>query len=137
VRWFWERPEPEDPAAALLRSLGAVKVVPMLPGLYAYGLVGRDGQVFYVGQSKDLHRRIHEHVKTYGDALVSVLAVRVGSDWSMTVTEDFLIDRLQPVMNVHGMSDEADKIRARQARRSARFREIQLTRAEQKAVAGE
>jgi excinuclease UvrABC nuclease subunit len=138
VRWrLWVPRETGDAGRALLASLGAVEVVPMLPGMYAYGLVGRDGKVFYVGRTTDMHRRIYEHVKTYGDALVSVLAVRVASDWSMTVTEDFLIDRLQPPMNVHGMSDEAEKVRDRMARRRLRVQHAQLAAAEQKAVAGD
>ena len=136
--WNWgQRRFPDDPGRALLASLGAVELVPLLPGLYVYGLAGRDGKVFYVGQSRDLYRRIHEHQKTYGDALAAVLAVRVASDWSMTVTEDFLIDRLQPAMNVHGMSDETDRIRKRAARRSLQKRAMQESLAEQRAVAGD
>ena len=43
----------------------------------------------------------------------------------MTTTEDFLIDRLQPVMNVHGMSDEEQRIKERIARRSGRQKAVQ------------
>lgn len=136
MRWPRSRRETEDPGRALLVSLGATEFIP-LTGLYTYGLAGADGKVFYVGKSANVMRRIAEHQVTYGSALVSVLLLRCESDWSMTVAEDFAIDRLQPAMNTHGMSDETDRIRERIARRSLRTREVQLAMAEQKAVAGD
>jgi excinuclease UvrABC nuclease subunit len=137
VRWPWARRVPEDPGVALLRSLGAVEMFAPLSGRYVYGLVGLDGKVFYVGQSENIMTRLGAHLKTYGDNLASVLLVKVASEWSMTVTEDFLIDRVQPAMNVYGMADEADRVRARMARRQVRTRDMRAAKAEQKAVAGE
>lgn len=140
MRWPWRKaPEPESPEQELLRVLGAVHVIPPTgPGYFVYGLVGHDGVTFYTGQSGDILTRLGAHLKTYGDAIAEVWLVPVSSKWSMEVTEDFLIDRLQPRVNVHGTSNEADLIRERLARRrSERMRQQHLALAEQKAVAGE
>jgi hypothetical protein len=134
----WTRPaEPEDSGVALLKSVGAVELFAPLTGFWVYGLVGPDGKVFYIGQSANIMTRLGAHVKTFGANLTSVLLVKVSSEWSMTVTEDFLIDRVQPPVNVHGMSDESDRIRSRMARRSQRRFAVHEALVEQKAVAGE
>lgn len=110
---------------ALLAVLGVTFTIPPDGGgMWVYGLRDSDAVTFYVGKSGHILTRLGAHRKTYGDTLVSVWLVPVRSVWSMTVTEDFLIDRLQPRMNVHGMADEEDLIKERIARRAARTRAV-------------
>lgn len=124
-------PEPVDQKAALLAVLGATGQVPAPAfGFWVYGLREADGTTFYIGKSANLLTRLGAHHKTYGEALAGVWLVRCASEWQMQVTEDFLIDRFQPRMNVHGMSDEEQKIRERIMTRSARQRNMHLALSE-------
>jgi hypothetical protein len=108
---------------ALLAVLGATTVLPPDgAGFWVYGLRNAAGETFYVGQSGSLLTRLGYWRKVYLDTLVSVWLVQVNSERSMTVTEDFLIDRLQPRMNVHGMADEEKRVQARIAHRAERTR---------------
>ena len=117
--------QPASFESALLEVLGVTTVIPPDgAGRWVYGLRDGAAETFYVGKSGHILTRLGEHRKTYGDTLVSVWLVPVRSVWSMTVTEDFLIDRLQPRMNVHGMADEEELIKERIARRAARTRAV-------------
>lgn len=124
-------PEPPDQNAALLAVLGATGQVPAPAfGCWVYGLRDASGETFYIGKSENLLTRLGHWHKTYGDALASVWLVRCASEWQMQVTEDFLIDRFQPRMNVHGMSDEETRIRERIMTRSRRIRSVHAALAE-------
>lgn len=109
--------------------LSALSVTFALPpdgdGMWVYGLRNAAGETFYVGKSGNILTRLGAHRKTYRDTLVKVWLVPCASEWAMTTTEDLLIDRLQPVMNVHGMSDEAERVKARIARKSERQKAVQ------------
>lgn len=123
----WRRKNPLAPGAEseLLAVLGVTFTIPPDgAGMWVYGLRDGDPGTFYIGQSEHILTRLGAHRKTFGDTLVSVWLVPCTSVWSMTVTEDFLIDRLQPRMNVHGMANEEALIKARIARRAARTRAV-------------
>lgn len=118
-------PEPASFEDALLAVLGVTGVIPADgAGMWVYGLRDAAGETFYVGQSESVLTRLGAHRTAFGALLCSVWLVPVTSPWAMTTTEDFLIDRLQPRMNIRGMADEEAQLRARAARTSAASRAV-------------
>lgn len=140
------RARPADPVreheAALLAALGATETLPADgAGFWVYGLRDGAGETFYVGKSASIWTRLGAHRRRFGATLCSVWLVRRASEWSMVVTEDFLIDELQPRLNVHGMADEEERVRdrtlAKARRRSARTAAVHTALREHEAVSGE
>ena len=124
---MWRRkPEPPSFEEALLAVLGVDWVLPPDgAGMWVYGLRNAAGETFYVGKSEQhSHPAGRAPQDLPGHAHVGVAgAVRVGV--AMVTTEEFLITRLKPAMNVHGMSDEAARVKERIARRAARTKAVQ------------
>ena len=137
---IWRKREPEqaDPREVLLAALGAVTDIPVpATGFWCYGLRGHDGVTFYVGQSANLLTRLGHWHKVYGDALAAIWLVRCANEWDMSITEDFLIARLKPAVNVRGTSDELARIRDRVLNRNqARGRAMGLALHESRAAEG-
>ena len=139
MRWLRSRPDvPERPEAALLRVLGATDQIPAPAfGCWVYGLLGHDGETFYIGQSENLLTRLGHWHKVYGDTLAGVWLVACANEWDMSVTEDFLISRLKPRVNIRGASDELAQIRARVlSRKQQRGAAMGAARGEAYAAAG-
>lgn len=133
---------PVDREAALLAALDATETLPADgAGFWVYGLRDAAGETFYVGKSASIWTRLGAHRRKFGDTLCSVWLIRRPSEWSMVVTEDFMIDELQPRLNVHGMADEEERIRSRVVtrgkRRSARTAAVHAALAEQEAAFGD
>ena len=95
----WRRKQPADFGQAVSEKalLGVLGVTFTIPpdgaGMWVYGLRDGDPGTFYIGQSEHILTRLGAHRKTFGDTLVSVWLVPCTSVWSMTVTEDFLIEQ--------------------------------------------
>lgn len=127
MRMPWHR-KPAQPVSfeeAVLAALGVTLIIPPDgSGMWVYGLRNAAGETFYVGQSAQILTRLGAHRKVYRATLTSVWLVPCEDAWDMTVTEDFLIKRLKPVMNVHGMSDETEKIKERIARKASRQKAV-------------
>ena len=100
---------PPDP----MEFLG-MKRVEIPRGYWVYALLDATEDVFYVGQSENLASRIGRHVEAYGARLVAIRYLECRSEQHMYVTEQWLIDMLQPPMNVLGTEVEA---RMREMRR--------------------
>lgn len=117
-----------DPAPApprdLLDLLGAVPLsaigIPREGDCFVYGLGNAEGECFYVGLSESLYTRLGVWQKTYGDYLTEIRVLRCRDAADMDVTENFLIYRMQPRMNINGTENEERrrKAKARKAPRS-------------------
>ena len=101
-----EPPEPQGPLA----YLGA-KTLIIPRGPWVYALHEPNDSVFYVGQSENLASRIGRHVEGYGQRLHHASLIECTSENHMYVTEQWLIDMLQPSMNTLGTENE-ERMRA-------------------------
>ncbi len=124
---MWQKKPGKQPSfeEALLSVLGVTGILPPDgDGMWVYGLRNAAGETFYVGKSENILTRLGAHRKTYRDTLIAVWLVPCESVLAMVTTEEFLINRLKPAMNVHGMDDEAARVKERIARRSARTKAV-------------
>jgi hypothetical protein len=124
------KPVPAPPAQPedLLGLLGAVPHgeigLPREGECFVYGLDRADGTCFYIGKSESPYTRWGTWLTTYGDYLAGIRVLRCKNRDDMEVTELFLIERMQPEMNVNGTENEGRrrKVRARQAPKPGRRR---------------
>jgi hypothetical protein len=86
---------------------------------FVYGLDNADGECFYIGLSESLLTRLGMWQKHYGDYLAGIRVLRCTDAEDMDVTENFLIKRMQPRMNVNGTENEERRRRAK-ARKAPR-----------------
>ncbi len=118
------RKPPPAPPRDLLDLLGAVPFselpLPREGDCFVYGLGNAGGECFYVGLSMSLYTRLGVWQKTYGDYLTEIRVLLCRDEDDMNVTENFLICRMQPAMNVNGTENEKrrQQARARKAPRS-------------------
>jgi hypothetical protein len=73
---------------------------------FVYALDGPDGTCFYIGLSESLFSRLDHWRRTYGDYLAGIRVLRCEDADDMIRTENFLIKRMQPRMNVSGTETE-------------------------------
>jgi hypothetical protein len=102
----WRR---RNKAETLLRSLGAIDL-PDLRGYIVYVLWNSADTVIYVGQSASLVTRLERHLAKHGDKIARISVIRCESRRRMDLTEAWLIDRLQPGLNISGTWQGADII---------------------------
>jgi hypothetical protein len=114
-----------SPAAQLLAGLGA-ETFGCFPsqGFCVYCLWDDRDVLLYVGQTTNLLRRLGEHQQspTRG-AFVRVSLFRCYSERQMHLTEEWLIDRLQPPLNVWGTRDQEERANSRMERGRAAWAE--------------
>lgn len=75
-----------------------------IDGYWVYFLLDETGEVVYVGQTTRLFSRLRDHTKDDRKASIvaSIKLVRCRDERQMDVTEQFYIDRYQPILNIAG-----------------------------------
>jgi hypothetical protein len=108
------------PPRDLLDLLGAVPFgeigVPRKGECFVYGLDNETDGCFYIGLSESLYTRLGVWQKTYGNYLTGIRVLRCRDAADMDVTENFLIGRMQPRMNVNGTETAERRRRAKATR---------------------
>ncbi len=99
------KPHPVRTGAAVIRD--ALKTLPGKPGVYR--MIGRDGQVLYVGKAKSLKNRVANYVNAAGlsNRLIRMVGATASMEFVITHTEveallleSNLIKQLKPRFNI-------------------------------------